>query len=70
MDRVSFGSRLVAGQLYSTSPTAMLADRTYFGLNWKFNRYFSMQYRVDPVIDQANERVLNQTVGFKAQVSY
>jgi hypothetical protein len=70
MDRLSFGSRLVAGQMYSTSPTAMLADRTYFGLNWKFNRYFSMQYRVDPVIDQANERVLNQTVGFKSQISF
>ncbi|MFN3430802.1 MAG: translocation/assembly module TamB domain-containing protein, partial [Candidatus Sericytochromatia bacterium] len=69
LDRFSVGSRLVVGQLYDTSPTT-LGDHSYVGLNWRFNRHLAMQYRVDPYVDQLNQRLLNQTLGLKAQFSY
>lgn len=69
LDRISVGSRLVVGSLYDTSPTT-LGDHTYFGLNWRLARNFAVQYRVDPYVDQTNQRLLNQTLGLKAQFSY
>ena len=69
LERFSVGSRLVVGQLYDTSPTT-LGDHTYVGLNWRFNRHLAVQYRVDPYVDQLNQRLLNQTLGLKAQFSY
>jgi hypothetical protein len=69
LDRISVGSRLVVGSLYDTSPTT-LGDHTYFGLNWRLARNFAVQYRIDPYVDQTNQRLLNQTLGLKAQFSY
>lgn len=68
-DRLSLGSRLVAGELYDTSPNTG-NDSTYGSVNFRLNRRLSVEYRVDPYVDPWNQRLLNQSLGLRAQVAF
>lgn len=68
-ERLSLGSRLVAGEFYDTSPNTG-NDSTYASMNFRLNRRLSVEYRVDPYVDPRRERVLNQTLGLRAQVGF
>ena len=68
-ERLSLGSRLVAGELYDTSPNTG-NDSTYASMNFRLNRRLSVEYRVDPYVDPWNQRLLNQTLGLRAQVGF
>ncbi len=68
-ERLSLGSRLVAGELYDTSPNTG-NDSTYASMNFRLNRRLSVEYRVDPYVDPWNQRLLNQTLGLRAQVAF
>ena len=68
-ERLSLGSRLVAGELYDTSPNTG-NDSTYASINFRLNRRLSVEYRVDPYVDPWNQRLLNQALGLRAQVAF
>jgi hypothetical protein len=63
------GSRLVAGEFYNTTPTIHV-NNTYVGLNLRLNRNWGLEYRIEPYVDEDNQRVLNHVFGLKAQLSY
>jgi hypothetical protein len=68
-ERLSLGSRLVAGEFYDTTPQ-IRTDNTYMGMNMRLNRRLSMEYRVDPYVDTDNQKVLAHWLGLKASYSY
>ena len=45
-------------------------DSTYASMNFRLNRRLSVEYRVDPYVDPRNERVFNQTLGLRTQMSF
>jgi hypothetical protein len=68
-ERLSFNTRMVVGEIYTTSPT-LNGENTYVSLNFRLTRWLGVEYRIDPYVDPANDRVLGQRLGLRTQITF